>query len=114
MRKFIIERELPAIGSAERQALREAAQKSNATLRSSARTSSGSKAMSLATRPFASTSPKTRRSSMSMHARVASRPQGHGNPPHDRPDDGGSLTGPIAEMCSRHRRRQIPVWRGWS
>ena len=33
MRKFIIERELPAIGSAERQALREAAQKSNATLK---------------------------------------------------------------------------------
>jgi hypothetical protein len=33
MRKYIIERELPAIGSAERQALREAAQKSNATLR---------------------------------------------------------------------------------
>ena len=32
MRKFIIERELPAIGSAERRALREAAQKSNATL----------------------------------------------------------------------------------
>jgi cell division inhibitor SulA len=32
MRKFIIERELPAIGSAERQALRDAAQKSNATL----------------------------------------------------------------------------------
>jgi hypothetical protein len=32
MRKFIIERELPAIGSAERQALREAAEKSNATL----------------------------------------------------------------------------------
>jgi cell division inhibitor SulA len=32
MRKFIIERELPAIGSAERQALKEAAQKSNATL----------------------------------------------------------------------------------
>ena len=29
MRKFIIERELPAIGSAERQALREAAQKSS-------------------------------------------------------------------------------------
>jgi len=35
MRKFIIERELPAIGSAERQALREAAQKSNATLKES-------------------------------------------------------------------------------
>ncbi len=33
MRKFIIERELPAIGSALRQALKEAAQKSNATLR---------------------------------------------------------------------------------
>jgi len=33
MRKVIIERELPAIGSAERQALREAAQKSNATLK---------------------------------------------------------------------------------
>src|SRR5882724_9602470 len=33
MRKFIIERELPAIGSAERQALQEAAQKSNATLK---------------------------------------------------------------------------------
>jgi Protein of unknown function (DUF4242) len=33
MRKFIIERELPAIGSAERQALREAAQKSNAVLK---------------------------------------------------------------------------------
>lgn len=33
MRKFIIERDLPAIGSAERQALREAAQKSNATLK---------------------------------------------------------------------------------
>ena len=32
MRKFIIERELPAIGSAERQALREAAQKSNEEL----------------------------------------------------------------------------------
>ena len=32
MRKFIIERELPAIGSAERQTLREAAQKPNATL----------------------------------------------------------------------------------
>ena len=33
MRKYIIERELPAIGSAERQALREAAQKSNAVLK---------------------------------------------------------------------------------
>ncbi len=33
MKKFIIERELPAIGSAERQALKEAAEKSNATLR---------------------------------------------------------------------------------
>ena len=33
MHKFIIERELPAIGSAERQALREAAQKSNAVLK---------------------------------------------------------------------------------
>ena len=33
MRKFIIERELPAIGSAERAALRDAAQKSNATLK---------------------------------------------------------------------------------
>ena len=33
MRKFIIERELTAIGSAERQALREAAQKSNAVLK---------------------------------------------------------------------------------
>jgi hypothetical protein len=33
MRKFIIERELPAIGSAERQALREAAQKSNSVLK---------------------------------------------------------------------------------
>ena len=33
MRRFIIERELPAIGSAERQALREAAQKSNAVLK---------------------------------------------------------------------------------
>jgi len=33
MRKFIIERELPAIGSAERHALREAAQKSNAVLK---------------------------------------------------------------------------------
>jgi hypothetical protein len=33
MRKFIIERELPAIGSAERQALKEAAQKSNAVLK---------------------------------------------------------------------------------
>ena len=32
-RNFIIERELPAIGSAERQALRDAAQKSNATLK---------------------------------------------------------------------------------
>ncbi|MGH7038876.1 MAG: DUF4242 domain-containing protein [Stellaceae bacterium] len=32
MRKFIIERELPAIGSAERQALKEAAQRSNAVL----------------------------------------------------------------------------------
>jgi cell division inhibitor SulA len=33
MRKFIIERDLPQIGSAERQALKEAAQKSNAVLR---------------------------------------------------------------------------------
>jgi Protein of unknown function (DUF4242) len=33
MRRYIIERELPAIGSAERQALKEAAQKSNATLK---------------------------------------------------------------------------------
>ena len=33
MRKYIIERELPAIGSAERRALREAAQKSNAVLK---------------------------------------------------------------------------------
>ena len=33
MRKFIIERELPAIGSAERAALRDAAQKSNVTLK---------------------------------------------------------------------------------
>jgi cell division inhibitor SulA len=33
MHKYIIERELPAIGSAERQALKEAAQKSNAVLK---------------------------------------------------------------------------------
>jgi cell division inhibitor SulA len=33
MKKYIIERDLPAIGSAERQALREAAQKSNAVLK---------------------------------------------------------------------------------
>jgi hypothetical protein len=33
MRNCIIERELPATGSAERQALRGAAQKSNATLK---------------------------------------------------------------------------------
>ena len=32
MKKFIIERELPAIGSAEREALKEAAKKSNAAL----------------------------------------------------------------------------------
>lgn len=32
MRKFIIEREIPAIGSADREALREAARKSNAVL----------------------------------------------------------------------------------
>jgi cell division inhibitor SulA len=33
MHKYIIERELPAIGSAERQTLKEAAQKSNAVLK---------------------------------------------------------------------------------
>lgn len=33
MRRFVIERELPAIGSAEREALKAAAQKSNATLK---------------------------------------------------------------------------------
>jgi hypothetical protein len=33
MRKFIIEREIPAIGSAEREALKGAAGKSNATLK---------------------------------------------------------------------------------
>ncbi len=33
MRKYIIERELPAIGSAERQALKDAAQKSNSVLK---------------------------------------------------------------------------------
>jgi hypothetical protein len=33
MRKFVIEREIPAIGSAEREALKAAAQKSNATLK---------------------------------------------------------------------------------
>jgi Protein of unknown function (DUF4242) len=33
MRKYIIERDLPAIGSAERAALKEAAQKSNAVLK---------------------------------------------------------------------------------
>ncbi len=33
MKKYIIERELPAVGSLERQALREAAAKSNATLK---------------------------------------------------------------------------------
>ena len=33
MRKFIIEREIPAVGSLERQQLKEAAQKSNAALR---------------------------------------------------------------------------------
>jgi len=33
MRKFVIERELPKIGSAEREALKEAAQKSNAVLK---------------------------------------------------------------------------------
>lgn len=32
MRKFLIEREIPAIGSADREALRAAAQKSNAVL----------------------------------------------------------------------------------
>ena len=32
MRKYVIERELPKIGSAEREALKEAAQKSNAAL----------------------------------------------------------------------------------
>jgi hypothetical protein len=34
MRRFMIERELPAIGSADREALRAAAQKSNDTLKS--------------------------------------------------------------------------------
>jgi hypothetical protein len=33
MRRFLIEREIPAIGSAERAALRDAAKKSNATLK---------------------------------------------------------------------------------
>ena len=33
MRRFIIERDLPAIGSADREALKAAAQKSNATLK---------------------------------------------------------------------------------
>lgn len=33
MRRFIIERELPAIGSADREAMKEAAQKSNAVLK---------------------------------------------------------------------------------
>ena len=33
MRKYIIERDLPAIGSAERQTLKEAAQKSNSVLK---------------------------------------------------------------------------------
>lgn len=33
MHKYIIERDLPAIGSAERQALKEAAEKSNAVLK---------------------------------------------------------------------------------
>ena len=33
MQRYIIERELPAIGSAEREALKAAAQKSNATLK---------------------------------------------------------------------------------
>ena len=74
MRKFIIERELPAIGSAERQALREAAQKSNATSKSSVPISNGSRAMSPTTRPFASTSQRTRRSSRSTPGAAASRP----------------------------------------
>ena len=73
MRKFIIERELPAIGSAERHALREAAQKSNATLKELGPDIQWVESYVAADKTFASISPKTRRLFTSTPGAAASR-----------------------------------------
>ena len=73
MRKFIIERELPAIGSAERQALREAAQKSNATLKELGPDIQWVESYVAADKTFCVYSRTTRRSSMSTPAAAAFR-----------------------------------------
>ena len=62
LRKFIIERDIPKVGSFEREQLQGAAAKSNEVLRSSDPTSSGRRAMSPTTRHSASTWRRTRRS----------------------------------------------------
>ena len=61
MRRFIIERELPEIGSAERETLRGAAAKSNEVLAQLAPDVSGSNPMSRPTRRSASIWPRARR-----------------------------------------------------
>jgi hypothetical protein len=74
MRKFIIERELPAIGSAERQALREAAQKSNATLKELGSDIQWVESYVANDKTFASISLGTRRLSRSTPSAPAFRP----------------------------------------
>ena len=62
LNRYIIERDIPEVGTLERQQLAEAAARSNEVLAQLAPTSSGSKAMSRRTRRSACTSPKTRTS----------------------------------------------------
>ena len=62
LRKFIIERDIPKVGTLERDQLRAAAAKSNEVLCHSAPTSNGLRAMSQTTRHSAFISPRTKQS----------------------------------------------------
>ncbi len=74
LRKFIIERDIPAVGSFEREQLRGAAAKSNEVLAQlGTPTSNGSRALWPPRKPSASISRKTRRSLKSTRKLVASR-----------------------------------------
>ena len=101
MRKFIIERELPAIGSAERQALREAAQKSNATLKELGPDIQWVESYVAADKTFCVYLAKDE-ALIHEHARRSGFPgeQGHRSSPDDRPDD--------RDRSVRVQRRRLP------
>ena len=66
LRRFVIERDIPKVGTFEREQLRELPPSRMRCCTSSAPTSGGSRATSLTTRPSVCISPGTRPSSASM------------------------------------------------